>query len=188
MAKKQIAPDTLLNPMPVVMASCQLPGQRPNLITLAWAGIACSKPPTISIAIRPSRYSFDIISQTREFVVVVPDEKMIEAVDYCGTRSGRDVDKFEKTGLTPVPATQVAAPLVDQAPVCLECRVSQILDLGAHHLFLGEIVAVHVDEAVMTEKNRIDPELSRPVVYCYGAHEYRALGKALGHHGFSKKT
>ena len=187
MAKKQLPPDTLLNPMPVVMACCQLPGQKPNLITLAWAGIASSKPATISVAIRPSRYSFEIINQTREFVIVVPNEGMIEAVDYCGCVSGRDVDKFKETGLTPEPAVHVAPPLVVQAPINLECKVSRILDLGAHHLFLGEVVCVHVDEAVMSEGKKIDVDLSSPVVYSYAAHEYRALGKPLGTHGFARK-
>ena len=187
MTKKRIAPDTLLNPMPVVMVSCQLPGEKPNLITLAWAGIASSKPPTISIAIRPSRYSFEIIKKTGEFVIAVPDKSMVEAVDYCGCVSGREVDKFAKTGLTPIEASEVKPPLVAQAPINLECKVSQLLDLGAHHLFLGEVVAVHVDEKVTSEGIKIDVDLSSPIVYCYGSHEYRAVGEKLGTHGFAMK-
>jgi len=187
MTKKRIAPDTLLNPMPVVMASCQLPNDKPNLITLAWAGVACSKPPMISIAIRPSRYSYDIIKKTGEFVIVIPDRKMLEAVDYCGCVSGRKVDKFEKTGLTPIAASEITPPLVLQAPVNLECKVSQILALGVHHLFLGEILAVHLDDNVSTEGKKIDVTVSNPIVYCYGSREYRAVGEKLGTHGFAMK-
>ena len=187
MTFKKLNPDTLLNPMPVVMASCQLPGEKPNLITLAWAGIASSKPPTISIAIRPSRYSFGVINKTKEFVIAVPDESMIEAVDFCGCVSGKDVDKFKRTGLTPITAERVSPPLVAQAPINLECKVIKVVDLGAHHLFLGEVVTVHVDRKVTGDKKKIDVDLSSPVVYCYGAHEYRGVGKKLGVHGFAMK-
>lgn len=187
MSKVQLDPTTFLNPMPIVLASCQLPDQSPNLITLAWAGIASSNPPSVSIAIRPSRHSFSIINQTREFVIAVPNEEMIPAVDYCGCVSGRESDKFLKTGLTTENATKVGAPLVAQAPINMECKVSHILDLGAHHLFIGEIVALHVENEILADGKKIDNDVFMPVVYSFGAHEYRALGKLLGTHGFARK-
>lgn len=187
MPKVELTPTTFLNPMPVVLAGCRLPDKPANLITLAWAGIASSKPPSVSIAIRPSRYSFSIISETREFVIAVPDESMIEAVDYCGCISGREVDKFSKTGLTAQKATKVDAPLVGEAPINMECKVSHIIDLGVHHLFIGEIVALHVESEVLTDGKMINNEVFKPVVYSFGAHEYRAIGKTLGTHGFARK-
>lgn len=187
MAKKLLNPNTLLNPTPVVMASCKVPGKPPNLITLAWVGVACSSPPILSIAVRPSRYSYDLIKDSGEFVIVVPNEAMVEAVDYCGVVSGRKVDKFAETGLRAIPAIHVQAPLVEQAPINLECKVVQMIELGVHHLFLGEILAVHVDEEILTDKDGIDTEKSLPIAYCYGSKEYRGLGKLLGTNGFSVK-
>ena len=187
MAKITLRPDTLLNPMPVVMACVQEPGGKPNLITLAWAGIASSDPPSISIAIRPSRYSFEILKKTGEFVIVVPSAEMIEAVDYCGVVSGRNEDKFAATGLTPLPATEVAPPLVAEAPINLECKTTHVLDLGAHHLFIGQVLAVHVEENLTGDGMKLDVEKSSPIVYCYGSHEYRKVGEVIGKHGFTKK-
>lgn len=187
MSKVQLQPDTMLNPMPVILVSCLKEGAKPNLITLAWTGVACSKPPMISIAIRPDRFSHEIISQSGEFVIAVPNAEMIKAVDMCGTVSGRSVDKWNLTGLTPLAADRVKAPLVAEAPLNLECKVAQVLQLGAHDLFIAEVVAVHAEERVVTEKGGIDTDKSAPVVYCYGSHEYRALGRSLGRYGFSKR-
>ena len=187
MSKIHVAPDTLLNPMPVVVVSCQAPKGKPNLITLAWVGIASSKPPSISIAVRPSRYSFDILYEAKEFVVNVPSANQVEAVDICGVVSGRDGDKFAAAGLTPAPCDIVKTPMIAEFPINLECKVTNILDLGAHHLFIGEVVAAHIDEKVQSDGKKVDTDLSSPIVYCYGSHEYRTLGKVVGSYGYSKK-
>jgi flavin reductase (DIM6/NTAB) family NADH-FMN oxidoreductase RutF len=187
MPKIELRPDTLLNPMPVVLASVAAPDQKPNLITLAWVGIASSDPPSVSIAIRPSRYSFELLQKSGEFVIAVPNAEMVEAVDYCGVVSGREVDKFAATGLTPLPASQIGAPLVAEAPVNLECKVTHQIDLNVHHLFIGEVVAVHVEESLSPEGKKLDIEASSPIVYCYASHEYRKVGEVIGTHGFAKK-
>ena len=185
MAKIQLPADTLLTPTPVALVSCQVPGERPNLITIAWLGVASSGPPQISIAIRPSRHSFKIIEKTRECVVNIPSESMVEAVDICGIKSGRNNDKWALTGLTPVYGTQVAAPMVAEAPICMECKVREVLDLNMHHLFVCEVVALHVEENATPEGKKLDIAQVAPICYIPATHEYRAMGKVLGLAGFS---
>ncbi|HOP40312.1 MAG TPA: flavin reductase family protein, partial [Geobacteraceae bacterium] len=154
--KKLIKKGTYLFPTPTAMVSCVAEDGATNIITLAWVGVVCSDPPVVSISIRPGRYSYDLIKKSGEFVVNIPREEQIRELDFCGVASGRDVDKFKELGFTPVPGSQVAAPLIRECPVNLECRVIDIKSLGAHDLFLGEIVAAHMDEEVMNEKGTVD--------------------------------
>ena len=176
---------TLLAPTSVVMVSCAAPGVRPNIITLAWVGTVCSEPPMLSIGIRPERHSHKIIKDSQEFVVNVPNRELIRATDYCGVASGREVDKFKESGLTPVAATKIAAPLIQEAPLNLECRVKQVSTLGTHDLFIAEVVWVHISEAILDDKGRLDLQAMHALSYGNGC--YYAVAERVGSHGFSMK-
>ncbi len=184
MAKKSKRPSTYLYPVPVVLVTCGI--DKPNIITLAWVGTVCSDPPMVGIAVRPERYSYGLIENTDEFVVNIPGEDLLEATDRCGHVSGRDVDKFAAFGLTREPATEVKTPLIAECPVNMECKVAQKISLGAHSLFLAEVVAVHVDEEVLDESGRrIDYGKAKPFVLTF--REYRGLRDVLAGYGFSGK-
>ncbi len=164
MAKKAVTATPVLFPAPVVMATCGTP-DRSNIITLAWAGVVCSDPPMLSIAIRPSRYSNGLVRDLQEFVVNVPSAALFDQMQFCGTKSGRDVDKFKACQLTPEAASVVNVPMIAECPVSIECTVTQVLPLGAHDLFLGRIVAAHVDEAALDEKGELDATRLLPMSY-----------------------
>jgi len=180
MAKLVKRPSTVLYPVPVVLVTCGS-GDQANIITLAWVGTICSDPPAVGTAIRPSRYSYDLIRQAEEFVVNIPTADLVAQVDYCGQVSGRDVDKWAACGFIPEPGTAVATPLIAQCPVNLECKLARIIPLGAHDLFVGEIVAVHLDEAISDDRGRIDYTKARPLAYLGG--QYRGIGELLGQFG-----
>ncbi len=186
MGRKNLPPATLLFPTPVVLVTCVDEAGKPNIITLAWVGVVNSEPPIISISIRPERYSHACVKRLREFVVNLPTEEMVRKVDACGVLSGRGSDKFSSMGWKQVPAQKVKPPLIDECPVQMECKVRDILSLGSHDLFLGEIVALHVKEEVQKEKGRIDIAKTLPLVFCPGANEYWNLAKCIGHYGFTK--
>lgn len=183
MAKQSWKPGNMLYPVPAVLVSCQGKDGRPNLITIAWAGTICSSPPMVSISVRPERYSYQMIKETGEFVINLTTEELVRATDYCGVVSGKEVNKWEKMNLTPMPSTEVKAPGIKESPINLECRVTQVLELGTHHMFLAEIVAVHVDEKYMDEKGKFHLEESHPVAYSHGT--YFSLGEELGRFGYS---
>ena len=183
MSKQVWQAGNMLYPVPAVMVSCALPGERANIITVAWTGTICSSPAMVSISVRPERYSYHMIRESGEFVINLTTEKLVRAADYCGVRSGRDVDKFSEMHLTPVPASKVSVPLIDESPVNIECRVTDVLELGTHHMFLGEVEAVDVDEAFLDAEGRFDLNAAGLVVYSHG--EYMALGKKLGTFGYS---
>jgi flavin reductase (DIM6/NTAB) family NADH-FMN oxidoreductase RutF len=181
-------PGTLLCPVPAVMVTCVGRDGRSNIFTVAWTGVVCSDPPMLSISVRPERYSYELLQETGEFVVNIPSVREVRATDLCGVISGRDGDKFERAGLTPAPASVVSAPLIRECPVNLECRVTQTLALGSHTLFLAEIVATQVSKSLMTESGRLALEKAGLTAFAHG--HYYALGRHLGHFGFSvrKKT
>jgi flavin reductase (DIM6/NTAB) family NADH-FMN oxidoreductase RutF len=183
MPKKMLHPETMLFPLPAVMVSCQRGNAKPNIITLAWVGVVCSEPPMVAIAVRKNRFSFDIIKDSREFVVNVPTQQQLKATDFCGTKSGRDTDKFAEAKLTPVKGSKVKAPLIAECPVNLECELRNVLDLGSHCLFIGEIVATHLDSEYLNEKGEPDVEKMKLFCYCPKAHEYRAVGDVLALYG-----
>ncbi len=177
-------PGNMLSPVPAVLVSCGGTKEwQPNLITIAWAGTVCTNPPMLSISVRPERYSYDIIKKTGEFVVNLPTVKEAKVTDWCGVVSGRDHDKFEKTGLTSAPALQVSCPIVQECPVNIECRVTQTLELGSHVMFLAEVVAVQVSDTLIDAKNKLCLEKAGLIAYVHGA--YFELGRYLGHFGFS---
>ena len=187
MAKQTWKAGNMVYPLPAVMVSCGREGERPNIITVAWTGTICTNPPMLYISVRPLRYSYDILCETGEFVLNLTTKKLAKATDYCGVRSGRDVDKFKETGLTAVPALHVKSPMIAESPVNIECRVTEKKELGSHHMFLAEVLAVHVDEGYLDEKGRFRLNESGLMAYSHG--EYLGLGKEIGTFGYSvKKT
>ncbi len=185
MAKQTWKPGNMLYPLPAVMVSVSDGKGRDNILTVAWAGTVCTNPPMVSISVRPERYSYSMIRETGEFVINLTTEKLAYAADYCGVRSGRDVDKFEKMKLTREKADFVKAPMIGESPVSIECRVKEVLELGSHHMFLAEVLAVHAEEAYMDDKNKFHLNRARPLVYSHG--EYMGLGKSIGTFGYSVK-
>ena len=185
MAKQIWKPGNMLYPLPAVMVSVADKEGNPNIITVAWAGTVCTNPPMVSISVRPERYSYHMIEETGEFVINLTTEKLAYATDYCGVRSGRDVDKFKELHLTPEKAEHVSAPLIGESPVNIECRVVKKETPGSHHIFLAEVKAVHVDDAYMDQKGRFALEKNDPIVYVHG--QYYSLGKLLGTFGYSVK-
>ena len=145
--KESWKPGTVLYPLPAVLVSCGAAPEEYNMLTVAWTGTVCSDPPMCYISVRPERHSYDIIRRTGEFVINLTTEKLARATDWCGVRSGRDFDKFRETGLTPGKALHVAAPIIEEAPVNIECRVKQIVPLGSHDMFIAEVAGVQVDAA-----------------------------------------
>ena len=169
--------------LPAVMVSCQRPGERPNIITCAWTGTVCSDPAMVYISVRPSRYSHDIIRDTGEYVINLVNHRLTRSMDLCGVRSGRDLDKFEACHLTPVPSQTVGPPSVGESPVCIECRVTQVMELGSHDMFLAQVTAVTVDERLMDEKGRFHMQKAGLTAYSHG--EYFSLGERQGTFGYS---
>lgn len=185
MGKQHWKPGNMLNPVPAVMVSVTDKDGRSNIITVAWAGTVCTNSPMVSISVRPSRYSYKMIEDTGEFVINLTNESLVKACDYCGVVSGRDVDKFKKTGLTPIPMEHVCAMGIGESPVNMECRVTEKRELGSHTMFIAEVVGVTVDDSYMDETGKFHINESGLVMYSHG--EYFALGKNLGKFGFSVK-
>lgn len=185
MAKQTWKAGNMLYPIPAVMVSVTDGAGQDDIITVAWTGTICTNPPMVYISVRPSRFSHHMLMETGEFVINLTTEKLTRATDYCGVRSGRDVDKFKETGLTREKAEFVKAPMIRESPVSIECRVTEVKKLGSHDMFLAEVLAVHADEAYMDENNRFDLNRARPLVYSHG--EYLGTGKKLGTFGYSVK-
>jgi flavin reductase (DIM6/NTAB) family NADH-FMN oxidoreductase RutF len=183
MAKEIWKPGNMLYPLPVVMVSVTDKAGRHNIITLAWVGTVCSEPPMVSISVRPERYSYSILKETGEFVINLTTRDLVFATDYCGVKSGRDVDKFREMHLTPLSASEVKAPLIAESPVNLECRVREIKALGSHDMFLADVVAVHADEKYMDENHKFHLDKAEPIVYSHGT--YFSCGEQLGTFGYS---
>lgn len=182
--KRTLRGGNMLNPTPVVMVSCGSTLDEYNIITIAWTGTVSSDPPMCFVSIRPERHSYGIIKQSGEFVINLVDKKLTPYADWCGVRSGKKYNKFVETGLTPVKASKVNAPMIEEAPVNLECKVSQVIPLGTHDMFLAEVVAVHVNEKLFSPKtDAIDLKRADLVTYSHG--HYYTLGEIIGKFGFS---
>lgn len=184
MAKIKWRSGTLLAPLPPALVSCS-DGEKDNLITVGWTGIVCSEPAKTYISLRPERYSYEIIKKTGEFVINVPSSHIIRSIDFCGCRSGRTVDKFKECRLTKEAATEVSCPMVAESPISLECRVTDVIPLGTHDMFMADIVAVNVDERYVDEKGKLRIEQCSLATYAHGT--YFALGKKIGSFGYSVK-
>lgn len=186
MRKTQVwKPGNMLYPVPAAMVSVADREGNTNIITVAWTGTICSDPAMLYISVRPERHSYHMIRETGEFVVNLTTKKLVKAADYCGVRSGRDVDKWKEMKLTPGKAQKVCAPIIEESPVNLECRVTEVKELGTHHMFLAEVVAVDVDEAYLNEKGKFELNSTELVAYSHG--EYLETGRCLGTFGFSVK-
>lgn len=185
MGKQHWKPGNMLNPVPAVMVSVTDKEGKSNIITVAWAGTVCTNPPMVSISVRPSRYSYQILEETGEFVINLTNESLVKACDYCGVVSGRDVDKFAKTGLTPIPMEHVHAMGIEESPVNMECKITEKRELGSHTMFIAEVVGITVDDRYMDETGKFHINESGLVMYSHG--EYFALGKKLGKFGYSVK-
>lgn len=177
----------LLAPVPTAIVTCrditEDDGERVNALTVGWCGVLCSHPPKTYISLRPSRYSYDIIKNSREFVINLTTESLTRAADYLGVRSGRDEDKLAAVGLHTEPASELSVPLLAESPVSLECRVCDIMPLGSHDMFLADIVAVDVDESLLDEHGRLMLERAGLIAYAHG--DYYRLGERIGDFGFS---
>lgn len=185
--KKILEPSPWLFPLPPILVSCQEEGKKPNIITLAWCGVVASNPMLVQIGIRPSRYSHDLILRSREFVINIPNRKLAWAVDFCGNTSGKKLNKFKATGLTPVPAQKVKVPIIQECPINLECKVVGTLKLGTHTHFLATVLAVQVSEKVLDENGKLNIKKLDPIAFFPIADQYYAIGKLLGSYGFSRK-
>ena len=183
MGKQSWKPGNMLNPVPAVMVSCADREGKPNIITIAWAGTVCTNPPMVSISVRPTRYSYDMIRETGEFVINLVTEPLTRACDYCGVVSGRDVDTLARTGLTPIPVEGVSVPGIAESPVSIACRVVEERALGSHTMFLAEVVGVTADDRYLDETGRFDINGTGLIMYSHG--EYFGLGRKLGKFGYS---
>ena len=183
MSKEYWKPGNMLYPVPAVMVSCGREGEKPNIITVAWAGTICSDPAMVSISVRKERYSHDIIKETGEFVINLVNKRLVRATDYCGVKSGRDVDKFAETRLTPQASRYVKAPGIEESPVNIECKVKEIVPLGSHDMFIAEVVNVQVSDEYMNEKGTFDLSAAKPLAYSHG--RYYEMGAELGSFGYS---
>lgn len=181
--KQSWKPGNMLNPVPAVMVSVADSAGKKNIITVAWAGTICTNPPMVSISVRPERYSYHMIEETGEFVINLTNDKLVEACDYCGVVSGREVDKFQKMNLTPISVEHVKAPAIGESPVNIACQVVSKQELGSHTMFLAKVVGVTVDESYMDETGKFHINDTGLVMYSHG--EYFRLGDKLGKFGYS---
>ncbi|GCA65936.1 flavin reductase [Mediterraneibacter butyricigenes] len=185
--KKQIwKPGNMLYPLPAVLVGCGDADGNTNLLTVAWTGTVCTNPPMLYISVRPERYSYDLIRKSGEFTVNLTTEKLARATDYCGVRSGRDVDKWKETHLTSGKASKLQyAPIVEESPVNLECKVTEVKELGSHHMFLASVEAVQVSEELMGKNGKFELNHAGLLVYSHG--EYLNLDRTIGTFGYSVK-
>lgn len=182
MSKVTWKPGTFLYPLPVVMISCG-DMEKSNIITVAWTGIINTDKPMVYISIRPTRYSYNIIKSTREFVINLTTKDLCYATDWCGVKSGRQVDKFKEMKLTKEKAKFVKCPMIKESPVSVECKVKEIRELGSHHMFVAEVLAINSDEKYINEKGAFDISKCDLITYANG--KYFELGKKVGKFGFS---
>lgn len=184
MVKQTWKPGNMIYPVPAVMVSTADKKGNSNILTVAWTGTVCTNPPMAYISVRPERYSYHMIKESGEFVINLTTKKLIRATDYCGVRSGRNVDKWKECRLTKSSAKSLKyAPVIEEAPVNIECKVKSIQELGSHHMFLAEVTAVQVDETYMDEKGKFDLNRTGLIAYSHG--EYLDLGTKLGTFGYS---
>ncbi len=186
MSRQYWRPSNLLNPLPAVMITCMDNEGNVNVMTAAWAGTVCSDPVMVSVSIRKERWSHHMIEETGEFVMCLTTEELAKVTDYVGVRSGRDIDKFSLEGdlkLTKSPSKMVKVPGIAESPVCLECKVKEVLRLGSHDMFVAEVLSTDIDDRYLDESGRFDLEKAKLMAYSHG--EYYALGRKLGKFGFS---
>lgn len=182
MSKTIWKPTTLLGPLPPTLVSCGTV-EHPNVLTIAWTGIVNTHPAMTYISVRPSRFSYELIKKSGEFVINLPSSNLAKAVDFCGVRSGKNTDKFHLMGFHASPCQQISAPLIEECPVNLECKVTQVLSLGSHDMFLAEILAVHVQDDLIDDSGKLHLDQANLLAFAHG--EYYELGHQKGTFGFS---
>ena len=184
--KQDWKPGTLIYPLPAAMISCGSSPEEYNILTLSWLGTICTNPPMCYISVRPKRNSYDIIKRNMEFVINITTQDLAYATDWCGVRSGRDFNKFEEMKLTAGKASIVQAPIIEESPLNIECRVKEILSLGSHDMFIADVVNVKADEAFINkETGKFSLEDANPIAYSHG--QYYEMGERIGHFGWSVK-
>lgn len=184
MAKQTWKPGNMIYPLPAVMVSVGDKKGNTNVLTIAWTGTICTNPAMVYISVRPERYSYPMIKETGEFVINLTTEKLARATDYCGVVSGREVDKWEKMGLTQGKAAELSyAPIIEESPVNIECKVTEVKELGSHHMILARVAAVQISEEHMNDQNKFELNKTGLLVYSHG--EYLGLGKSVGTFGYS---
>ena len=184
MSRQIWKPGNMLYPLPAVMVSAADKAGSANILTVAWTGTICTDPAMLYISVRPERYSYGMIRETGEFVVNLTTEELAKATDWCGVKSGRDVDKWKEMGLTKGKASTLSyAPVILESPVNIECKVTEVKELGSHHMFIADVVAVDVDEAYMDEKDTFHLSMAKPLAYSHG--RYYGMGEELGSFGYS---
>ena len=184
MPKTTWKPGTMIYPLPAVMVSCGSKPEDYNIITIAWTGTICSDPPMCYISVRKNRHSYQTIKESGEFVINLTTEALAKATDWCGVRSGKKYNKFTEMKLTPIPATLVKCPMIEESPINIECRVTEIKELGTHDMFLAEVLAVHADDKYLDEETGAF-NLSKAVPIAYSHGHYFTLGKPIGKFGWS---
>lgn len=184
--KQNWKPGTLIYPLPAAMISCGSHPDEYNIITVSWLGTLCTNPPMCYISIRPERHSYEIIKRNMEFVINLTTEELAQTTDWCGVRSGKDYNKFHETGLTPAKAVAVNAPVIEESPLCIECRVKEIISLGSHDMFIADVVNVQADDKYFdAETGKFDMQNARLLAYSHG--NYYGLGEHIGKFGWSVK-
>lgn len=184
MGKKNWKAGTFVYPIPAILVSCGDDKEK-NILTIAWTGTICTDPAMAYISVRKERYSYDIIKRTGEFCINLTNEDLAYATDYCGVKSGKNINKFEEMHLTPEKASIVKAPMIKESPVSIECRVKEIKELGSHDMFIAEVLAINVDEKYLDETGRFDMQKCKLIAYSHG--EYYKLGEKIGKFGYSVK-
>ena len=185
MAKEKWKAGNMIYPLPAVLVTCRSKSGEDNVFTVAWTGTVCTNPPMAYISVRPSRYSYNMIKETGEFVINLTTEEMAKATDYCGVTSGRDVDKFQRCGLHKEEADEGNVPMLVESPVNIECRVREAHEYGSHTMFVADVICVHADEKYMNESGRFELEKSNPLAYSHGT--YFGLTSPKGTFGYSVK-
>lgn len=184
--KQDWKPGTLIYPLPAAMISCGSSPDEYNILTLSWLGTICTNPPMCYISVRPERHSYDIIKKNMEFVINITTQQLAYATDWCGVKSGRDFNKFEEMKLTAGRATVVQAPIIEESPLNIECRVKEIISLGSHDMFIADVVNVKADEAFIDKQTgKFSLEDANPIAYSHG--QYYEMGNKIGHFGWSVK-
>lgn len=182
MAKRTLKGGALLAPLPPTMVTCGNM-ENSNIITIGWTGILNTIPPKTYISVRPTRHSYNIIKESGEFVINLTPSQLVKEADYCGIYTGKKVDKFEKCKLTKSPATQVSCPVIEECPISIECRVTEVIPLGSHDMFMADILCINVDEELFDKEGKMHFEKANLIAYAHG--EYYELGKKIGKFGFS---
>jgi len=184
MAKVEWKPGTMIYPVPAVMVSCGDKPENYNIITISWTGTINTDPAMCYISIRPNRHSYEIIKQTKQFVINITTKNLAKQTDWCGVKSGKDFDKFKEMNLTPEKAKYVKAPMIVESPLSIECEVTDIVPLGTHDMFIAKVLAIHADERLIDKKTgAMDLRQTNPLVYVHGS--YYETGEKVGKFGFS---